>query len=99
MSKRTLDPNAQLAELGQEAAHRAWRDYGGDLDRIPTYPAGLTWAHVAFMQGALEGDRAFTPEEWRLFAHAYRNELHGLAAEHELESARAKATPIAGGAR
>ncbi len=88
MSKRALDLNAQVAELGREAAREAWNEADARLEHCPGQPKGPAWAHVAFMAGLLECDRLFIELEWRVFAHAYRSELHALAAEQALRPAR-----------
>ncbi|HVZ35486.1 MAG TPA: hypothetical protein VG963_23835 [Polyangiaceae bacterium] len=77
---RRLDLSDELAALGREAARDAWVEAAATLERCPSYPPGLALAHEAFMQGLLESDRRFAGAEWRIIVHAYRNELHVLAA-------------------
>jgi hypothetical protein len=76
----TADISEELRQLGKEAARDAWVEHAGVLESVPPDPAHESWlAAAVVLRERGHGDQ-LDAEARRVFAHAYRGELHLLAA-------------------
>jgi hypothetical protein len=77
----SLDLNAQLADLGKDAARDAWVEHAGNVDTIPRRPEWPAWQRLSgvLAPALAERGRLLSEGERRAYVRAYRTELRALA--------------------